>query len=45
MISWDDFDAGAYGAGTERMRATIAYEGLTPEQVFDVVGDPEKITD
>ena len=45
MTSWDDFDVSTFGAGTERMRATITYEGMTPQKVFDVVGDPEKITD
>jgi uncharacterized protein YndB with AHSA1/START domain len=45
VTSRDVFDTGAYEARTERMPATITYSGMTPEKVFDVVGDPEKITD
>ena len=44
-MSWDDFDVTPHTTATERMRATITYEGLTPGQVFEVVGDPDRITD
>ena len=45
MISWDKFDITPYTAAPERMKATIPFEGMTGEEVFEVVGDPNKITE
>jgi hypothetical protein len=39
------FDITSYTNATLRMDARIAYEGFTAEQVFDIMGDPERITD
>ena len=45
MIDWDDFDITPFTSAPERMKATIPFEGNTPQQVFDIMGDPERITD
>jgi Polyketide cyclase / dehydrase and lipid transport len=39
------FDITGYTRATLRMDARIAYEGFTADQVFDIMGDPERITD
>lgn len=45
MATWDDFDISNFTPAPERMRATIPFEGMTGDEVFAVVGDPERITD
>lgn len=45
MSSWDSFDMTPFTAAPERMRATIPYSGMSAAEVFDVMGDPERITD
>lgn len=39
------FDIGAYTKATLRMDARITYEGKSADEVFDIMGDPERITD
>ncbi|MEH6593032.1 MAG: SRPBCC family protein [Halioglobus sp.] len=39
------FDINSYTSATLRMDARIAYQGFTAQQVFDIMGDPERITD
>ena len=39
------FDIRQHTPATLRMRATIAYSGHTAQDVFDIMGDPERITD
>ncbi len=41
----DTFDIRAYTRADLRLRMTIEFEGTPPEQVFEVMGDPERITD
>ena len=45
MQDWDSFDITPYTTATERMKATIPFTGMTAAEVFDVMGDPERITD
>ena len=45
MSGWDDFDITPYTSAPERMRATIPFEGMTGDEVFGVVGDPDRIAD
>jgi len=45
MTSWDSFDMAPFTTAPQRMKATIAFEGKTPEQVFGIMGDPERITE
>lgn len=45
MQGWDSFDMTPYTAARERMKATISYTGMSAAEVFEVLGDPERITD
>ena len=45
MTSWNDFDITPYTTAPERMRATIPFRGMTADEVFAVMGDPERITE
>ena len=45
MDDWDSFDMAVYTPATERMKATIPFEGMSAADVFEVMGDPERITD
>ena len=45
MTTWEDFDMVPFTSAPERMKATIPFEGTTPEQVFEIMGDPERVTD
>lgn len=40
-----DFQIGNYTSATLRMDARIQFKGKSPDEVFDVMGDPERITD
>jgi hypothetical protein len=40
-----DFDISAYTSAALRMDARIRYEGFSAAQVFDIMGDPKRITD
>ena len=39
------FDLSKYTTATLRMDARIQYQGKTAAEVFDIMGDPERITD
>ncbi len=41
----DDFDIRDYTSATLRMDARIEYRGKSAAEVFDIMGDPERITD
>jgi len=41
----DKFDITTYTSATLRMDARIEYSGRTAAEVFDIMGDPERITD
>lgn len=45
MQDWESFDMTPYTPATERMKATIPFTGMNAAEVFDVMGDPERITD
>jgi hypothetical protein len=45
MTNWDSFDMAPYTTAPERMKATIPFTGMSAAEVFDVMGDPERITD
>ena len=40
-----DFDLGPYTTASLRLDSIIDYEGYSADHVFDVMGDPERITD
>ena len=40
-----EFDISQYTSATLRMDARIRYEGKSAQEVFDIMGDPERITD
>jgi hypothetical protein len=40
-----DFDISQYTKATLRMDARIEFQGKSAEEVFDIMGDPERITD
>ncbi len=40
-----NFDISQYTSATLRMDARIEFRGKTAEEVFDIMGDPERITD
>ena len=40
-----NFDISHYTSATLRMDARIEFQGKTAEEVFDIMGDPERITD
>ncbi len=40
-----DFDIRSYTTAPLRMDARISYSGHSAEEVFDIMGDPERITD
>ncbi|MBT7718216.1 MAG: SRPBCC family protein [Halieaceae bacterium] len=39
------FNISAFTSATLRMDARITYEGKSADEVFDIMGDPERITD
>ncbi len=39
------FDLGPYTSATLRMDARITYSGHSADEVFEIMGDPERITD
>jgi len=41
----DNFDMSPYTSATLRLDMNIKFSGRTPAEVFDVMGDPERITD
>ena len=41
----ETFSIAAYTAAPKRLSAQIRYEGMTAQGVFDVMGDPTRITD
>ena len=45
MNQTSNFDISQYTNATLRMDARIQYRGKTAAQVFDIMGDPERITD
>lgn len=45
MTAHDGFDIAPFTTAPERMRAVIPFEGLSGAEVFEVVGDPDRITD
>ncbi len=44
-MSDDDFDIRDFTTATLRMDARIEYRGKSAAEVFDIMGDPERITD
>ena len=40
-----EFDISQFTTATLRMDARITYEGKSADEVFDIMGDPERITD
>ncbi|MEH6579149.1 MAG: SRPBCC family protein [Amphritea sp.] len=45
MAATEVFDITRYTSAPLKMQAVIEYQGKTPEEVFAVLGDPEKIPD
>jgi hypothetical protein len=45
MAEDKQFDIRDYTRATLRMDARIEYRGKSAEEVFDIMGDPERITD
>lgn len=45
MTTTEEFDIKAYTSATLRMDARIEYRDMSAAEVFDVMGDPERITD
>jgi hypothetical protein len=45
LTEWDAFDMEPYSRAPERMKATIAFTGMSAASAFEVMGDPERITD
>ncbi len=43
MTTTSEFDISAYTEAPLRMEARIRFEGKTPQQVFEILGDPAKI--
>jgi hypothetical protein len=45
MATDDQFDIHEFTTATLRMDAQIEYRGKSAQEVFDIMGDPERITD